>query len=248
MLWIKYYLIINDRLDKCLFLFINTPNAPIFTLSMAAETFKMLGFLSFRFWYRHFNKTAETDCSIIESVRTPLNTSLGLLPVVVVHFIWLHPSCDNAQPRRRGSDVRLRALLRAHKGWTVLPLAHRGAESRARQQSGPRRSEKSQPKRSQRRKVEDGRSEHILSTRSRTRSHAGGHKCDRRARERLRCTRTKLAARLECRSHQWKMPTSYPNFSSGKSFVWVVFFEEGAGSVPRLVSVLTRLTLLSLSQ
>lgn len=147
--------------------------APIFTLSMAAETFKMLGFLSFRFWCRHFNKTAETEYSNIEFVRTTLNTSLGLLPVVVVHFIWLHLRCDNAQPRRRGSDVRLRALLRAHKGWPVLPLAHRGAESRARQRSGPRRSKKSQLKRLQRRKVEDRRSEHILSRRSRTRSHAG---------------------------------------------------------------------------
>lgn len=53
-----------------------------------------------------------------------------------------------------------------------------------------------------------------------------GHKCERRARERLRCRQTKLAAHLECRSHQWKMPTSYPNFSSGKtSFVIVSSFQ-----------------------
>lgn len=219
MLWIKYYFIINYRLDKCLFL------SPTFTLPMAAETFKMLGFLSFRFWCKHFNKAAETEHSNIEFVRTTLSTSPGLLPAVVVHFIRLHLSCDNAQPRRRGSDVRLRAPLRAHKGWTVLPLAHRGAESRARQQSGPRRSKKSRLRRLRRRKVEDRRSEHIL-----THAHTEprrGHKCDRRARERLRCTQTKLAARLECRSHQWKMPTSCPNFSSGKtSFVWVVFLRK----------------------
>lgn len=67
------------------FIFIYTPSAPVFTLSTAAETFKMLGFLP------------------------TLDTSLGLLPVVVLHFIWLHPSCDNAQPRVRGSDVRVRA-------------------------------------------------------------------------------------------------------------------------------------------
>lgn len=52
-----------------------------------------------------------------------------------------------------------------------------------------------------------------------------GHQCERRARERLRCRQTKLAAHLECRSHQWKMPASYPNFSFGKTpFVSVSSF------------------------
>lgn len=50
------------------------------------------------------------------------------------------------------------------------------------------------------------------------RSHSGGtRKCERRARTRLRCRETKLAAHLGCRSHQWKMQTSSPSFSSGKT-------------------------------
>lgn len=62
--------------------------------------------------------------------------------------------------------------------------------------------------------------EHSLPEVAHTEPHRG-HKCERRARERLRCKQTKLAAHLECISHQWKMPTSYPNFSSGKTkLVW----------------------------
>ena len=45
----------------------------------------------------------------------------------------------------------------------------------------------------------------------------GTRKCKRRARKRLRCIETKLAALLGCRSHQWKMQTSSPNISSGKT-------------------------------
>lgn len=45
----------------------------------------------------------------------------------------------------------------------------------------------------------------------------GTHKCERRARKRLRCRESKLAAHLGCRSHQWKMQTSSPNISSGKT-------------------------------
>lgn len=57
----------------------------------------------------------------------------------------------------------------------------------------------------------------------------GTHKCERRARKRLRCRETKLAAHLGCRSHQWKMQTSSPNFSSGKTcFFYTAFYLRGS--------------------
>lgn len=58
----------------------------------------------------------------------------------------------------------------------------------------------------------------------------GTRRCERRARRRPRCRETKLAAHLGCRSHQWKMQTSSPSFSSGKTrFASASFLSEGLG-------------------
>lgn len=196
MLWIKYHLIINNRRDKWL-LFSFTHRVHQYLLCQ-----RLLKHLKCWDFYRHW--TPHSGCSQLLCF-----TLFGFIRVATMRS----PGCVEVTC----VSVRVRALLRAHKGWPVLPPAHRGAESRARQRSGPRRSKKSPLKRLQ----SGGRTKRahplheVAHTQPRT-----GPKCDRRARERLRCTRTKLAARLECRSHQWKMPTSYPSFSSGKtSFV-----------------------------
>lgn len=68
--------------------------------------------------------------------------------------------------------------------------------------------------------MEDKRGEQLLSESEDTEPRKG-RKCERRAQERLRCRETTLAAHLECRNHQWKMQTSYLNFSSGK--IWFTF-------------------------
>lgn len=139
--------------------------------------------------------------------------------------MWLRLGCDNA---RRGSDVRVRTFTRAHKGWTLLIPTHwRSAQI----SEGERRAahtdsllrEQTPNYNVLKKKVPEVQSgglqkwwAHLFPEAA----HTGlrrGHKCEGRARERLRCTQPKLAPHLECRSHQWKMPTSYPNFSSGKT-------------------------------
>lgn len=158
--------------------------------------------------------------------------------------------CHNKRPeaRRRGNDVCLRKFWRAHKGWTVLSLSHwrtAGAErasgtgeDQGDAQSiqiplsdfGRRKKLSSENVFSYRRhKVEDKRGEQPPFSVCGDGATQGTHKCERRARKRLRCRETKLAAHLGCRSHQWKMQTSSPNFSSGKTcFFYTAFYLRGS--------------------
>lgn len=62
----------------------------------------------------------------------------------------------------------------------------------------------------------------------------GGHKCERRIG--LRCRETKLAAQLGCRSHQWKMQTSSPNISSGKTCLVYILLPEGSQLILSVVN------------
>lgn len=72
-------------------------------------------------------------------------------------------------------------------------------------------------------KVEEKRGEHPVSLSVGTEPLRGHTNVS--ARKRLRCRDSKLAAHLGCRSHQLKMQTFYPNFSSGKTrFVFLVPF------------------------
>ena len=57
----------------------------------------------------------------------------------------------------------------------------------------------------------------------------GTHTNERRARTRLRCRESKLAAHLGCRSHLWKMQTSSPSFSSGKTRLLFIHDARGCG-------------------
>lgn len=143
--------------------------------------------------------------------------------------MWFQPSCDN------GVEVTCASVrfLRAHKWWTVLTPPHwRNAQSEGALRAEPCTTTKQQKQLQQQQDFQwqSGGQKwraHPLPEVAHTEPRRG-HKCER---ERLRCTQTKLAAHLECRSHQWKMPTSYPNFSSGKtilvcvSSVWRVKFD-----------------------
>lgn len=117
---------------------------------------------------------------------------------------------------------------RAHKGWTVLSLSHWGRERDQWGRLWRRTEDRHNTLAFLRRKsgdisflpegikVEDKTREHRV-TACGNGSSERTRRCEHRARRRLRCIETKLAAHLGCRSHRWKMQTSSPNTSSGET-------------------------------
>lgn len=130
-----------------------------------------------------------------------------------------HATCCSSAWRWRGSP-------RAHKGWTVLPLSHRRrdqsdtrAQTRGECDRGRIRipepwhhSPTGRPRRGGR-----GGRQPFTARRSGA-TPGGGHADVSDARGHDSGAReTKLAAHLGCRSHLWKMQTSSPSSSSGKT-------------------------------
>lgn len=182
------------------------------------------------------------------STWTPL--ARARISVHELCFLASSACCHNMQAVLVSVEMTCKCW-RAHKGWTVLALSHRGERARHRT---PTQSRDTHPGRDAGRTRDEEDNPFYLFPSSWTvtsylpearastvfffffflsclwgRSRAGrcwrcrrcwmwgGRKCERRARTRLRCRESKLAAHLGCRSHLWKMPTLSPSFSSGKT-------------------------------
>lgn len=142
---------------------------------------------------------------------------------------------------------------RAHKGWTVLSLSHRGREDQEKK-SQKRLEGGDRPVRLRLRDTRGGHRSRYFNpdifffiytdqqSGNRTRRTenpeqrlvyvgAETRKCERGARTRLRCRDRTLAALLGCRSHRWKMLTSSLSFSSGKFFTHKCTGDDTTGFV-----------------